>query len=235
MIKRTIKKFTCIMMTLAIVISCAFVYAPVEAATVPAPGQVLSIRATCISTYEATISWGKASGRVNGYTIYRNGKAIRYIENKSMYYKDTGLKASTKYTYQVRAYTFTGKKIRQWYNKKTKRWENSMPSWRVRGGTRLVNEKKYGLASPALVVKTQKAVVIHGEEMHPSKFKKVKKGNKYVWEYSFTKKSTVCKTCKKGMIVTVNYNPKQGSYSYSTTGSDNSKNCHNSKCKRKTP
>ena len=230
--KRTTKKFACIMMTLAVVMSCAFVYAPAEAATVPAPGQVMSIKAIGISTYEATISWGKASGKVDGYTIYRNGKAIKMVSANIRLYKSVNLKASTNYTYYVRAYRLTGEKVKQWYNKKTKKWQSTIPANSIRGDSRIVSVKKYGKASPTLSIKTQKAVVIQGEEMHPSQFKKDKNG-KLV--YSFTKKGTACKTCKVGKTVKVAYDPKQGVYSYSITGRDNSKTCHNAKCKKNTP
>ena len=231
--KRTIaRRALSILMTLTFVLSCAFVYSPAEAAKVPTPKQVLSIKASGISTYEATLRWGAVTGPVKGYTVFRNGKAIKNVKANTRYYKDTSLKASTRYKYYVRAYTFTGKKIKQWYNKKTKKWQATIPAKRIRGQARYVYEKKYGKASPVLSIKTQTAVMIHGEEMHPSKFKKDKNGDLV---YTFTKKGTSCKTCKVGKKVKVEYNPKSKGYSYSITGSDNSTTCHNEKCKMHRP
>jgi chitodextrinase len=79
-------------------------------ATTPAPPDTqpptipTGLTATVISSTEIDLSWTASTDNVGvtGYIIYRNGKQIG--TTTAMSYQSTGLKASTSYTYWVKAY-----------------------------------------------------------------------------------------------------------------------------------
>lgn len=161
------------------------------------------------------IRWGKAKGKVSGYAIYRNGKIIKSVSAITHSFKDAKLKYSTKYKYYIRAYNNTGKKVRQYYNKKTKKWQKTQPAQKYRGGTRLVNSRVYGAASPELSVTTLNPVIIHGKKITPS-----------MCPVTFTKAGTECNVCGKGLVVKISYDKKTKEYDTTVSGKDYSKNCH---------
>jgi len=204
-------------------IAVIFVMAAVLFTSIPAtgfaaavkPGAIYTIAAKDITSESAVIRWGKAKGKVSGYAIYRNGKLIKSVNAKTHSFKNTKLKYSTKYQYYVRAYNLTGKKVRQYYNKKTKKWQSKLPAQKYRGGTRLVNSRVYGAASPKWSVKTMNPIVIHGKKITPS-----------MCPLTFTKAGTECKVCGQGIVVKVSYNKKTEKYSTTLSGKDYSKNCH---------
>lgn len=70
-----------------------------------------------------------------------------------MQFTDTKLKAGTKYTYKVRAYTTY--KQKQWYNKKSKKWVTKKPKKKYRGKKRKVTVKVYGPYSAAKLGRTK--------------------------------------------------------------------------------
>lgn len=70
------------------------------------PTKVGGVTAKTASSSSIKITWTRISGNKNtyGYCIYRNGTHIKTVGNGTSSFTDTGLKASTSYTYQVRAY-----------------------------------------------------------------------------------------------------------------------------------
>ena len=211
-ITRTTKRLI-LVLVMAMVVFAAMPAAGFEAEAAPKkPGTIYTIKAKDITSDAVTIKWGKASGKVSGYAIYRNGKYLTSVNAKTFSYKEKKLKYSTKYTYHVRAFNRTGKKVKQYYNKKTKKWQKKAPSKEFRGKSRRVKNKVYGKKSPAMSVKTLDPVVFHGRVVTPS-----------MCPMTFVIDSTKCKECGKGKTVTITY--KNGSYSSVTKGLDCSKDC----------
>ena len=67
------------------------------------PSQPTGLSATAVLTSQINLSWSASTDNVGatGYNIYRNGTQIASVANTS--YNDTGLSASTLYTYYIRA------------------------------------------------------------------------------------------------------------------------------------
>jgi chitodextrinase len=73
-----------------------------------APGQVLGLAATSISSSQINLSWDSATDNVGvtGYRIYRNGTQIDTTASTN--HADLGLTPSTTYSYTVAAYDAAG-------------------------------------------------------------------------------------------------------------------------------
>ncbi|MFA5860034.1 MAG: fibronectin type III domain-containing protein, partial [Elusimicrobiota bacterium] len=92
----------------------AFEYGSGGGTTPPPPGDTTApsvpanLSATAVSTSQINLSWSASSDAVgvSGYRVYRNGTQINTTANTS--YSDTGLSASTSYTYSVAAYDAAG-------------------------------------------------------------------------------------------------------------------------------
>lgn len=212
-IARTTKRLILALM-MAVVIFAAMPIAGFETEAAPAkPGKIYTIKAKNITSETATIKWSKASGKVSGYSIYRNGKYLAYVNASTFSYKEKHLKYSTKYTYYVRAYYLTGGKVKKYYNKKTEKWQTTLPAKKYRGEARWINRKVYGEKSPILSIKTMAPTVIHGKKITPS-----------MCPTTFIKDGTKCKICGKGKTIKVTY--KNGAYNITITGTDRSKKCN---------
>jgi chitodextrinase len=85
----------------------AYEYAGGQTDTMP-PSVPTGLKATAISTSQVNISWTASSDNVAvaGYKVYKNGNLVATISATS--YSDTGLAASTSYTYAVSAYDSAG-------------------------------------------------------------------------------------------------------------------------------
>jgi chitinase len=77
---------------------------PGGTATAPSAPSGLAVTGTTSSS--AALSWTSPGGTVSGYNVYRNGSKIGTTTSTS--YTDSGLAASTKYTYSVTAYNTIG-------------------------------------------------------------------------------------------------------------------------------
>ena len=77
---------------------------PGGSSSVPSAPSSLSVTGTTSSS--ASLSWSSPGGTVSGYNIYRNGSKVGTTTSTS--YTDSGLSASTKYTYSVTAYNSIG-------------------------------------------------------------------------------------------------------------------------------
>lgn len=143
-IKRTLA------ITLAFALSFTFIPAltdGLDAHAVAKPAKVTKLK------YEGSgqtvkLTWSKVKKNLNGYTIYRNGKAIKSVGKKVLTFKEKGLAPGTTYSYYVRAYRNV--KQKQWYNKKTGKWQKKKPAKKYRGKSKKVTVKLYGKASPTL-------------------------------------------------------------------------------------
>lgn len=212
-ITRSLTKRLGLVIMMAAIIFAAVPVAGFEAnAATVRPGGIYSINANGITAETATLHWAKARGRVTGYAIYRNGKYLTTVSAKTFSYREKKLKSSTKYTYYVRAYNRTGKKIRQYYNKKTKTWQRALPAKKYRGKSRVIRSAVFGAKSPTLTVRTLKPFVKYGRKITPS-----------MCPMTFVDDSTKCKKCGKGQTVKMSY--KNGFYSWTVIGIDRSKKC----------
>lgn len=152
-----------------------------SAASVPTPAKVNLTSATAVGQNTITIKWNWAKNATN-YAVYRDGNCVMRTSTSARSFVQKGLKPGTRYGFKVRAYRTY--KQKQWYNKKTKKWQASQPAKSIRGATRTVTAYKYGpysvtryatTAKPAPAVVT-KTVTINGEKQtltmgKPSKLK----------------------------------------------------------------
>ena len=144
---KTILKRT-VAITLAFTLSFTFIPAftgGLEAHAAAKPAKVTKLKLVK-SGQTVTLTWSKVKKNLNGYTIYRNGKAIKSVGKKVLTFKEKGLAPGTTYSYYVRAYRNV--KQKQWYNKKTGKWQKSKPAKKYRGKSKKVTVRLYGKASP---------------------------------------------------------------------------------------
>ncbi len=73
-----------------------------------APSTPTNLAVTGVTSSSASLSWSQSSDNVGvaGYRIYRNGSQVGTTANRT--FTDTGLSASTRYTYTVAAYDAAG-------------------------------------------------------------------------------------------------------------------------------
>ncbi|MBP3895241.1 MAG: hypothetical protein J6D07_02120, partial [Mogibacterium sp.] len=121
------------------------------------PAQVKKIGVSYSHDY-VSLTWAKVKTKgLSGYTVFRGGKSLKSVNAKTLAYKDKKVKASTKYTYYVKA--FKNVKQKRYYNTKTKKWQAAKPAaknWKGKK-TKTVIVKKYGKASSTMRVKTPAA------------------------------------------------------------------------------
>ena len=96
----------------------------------------------------STLTWSKVKKNLNGYTVFRNGTAIASVGKGTLTFKDSNLETGTTYSYYVKAFKNT--KQKQWFNKKTGKWQKKKPAKKYRGKSKKVKVKVYGKASPTL-------------------------------------------------------------------------------------
>ncbi len=74
--------------------------------SVQAPAAPTGLTVTGTTSSSASLSWTGPGGTVSGYNVYRNGSKVGTTTSSS--YTDSGLSASTGYTYTVTAYNSVG-------------------------------------------------------------------------------------------------------------------------------
>ena len=147
---KSVKNITSILIVFALIFTTIpIISGNIEVYAASKPGQVKSVKVSYNSgTGINTITWKKVSG-ATGYQIYRASGVFTYTPSyKSQYksyakvatissttYKDINFKEFTNNGYKVRAYKYIYKT--QYYNSKTKKWQNSKP------------KKKYYKACPS--------------------------------------------------------------------------------------
>ena len=146
---KTILKRT---LAIALAFAVTFTFIPalsggidVQAATKPAKVTKISLK---VSGQSVTVSWRKLKKNLSGYTVYRDGKAVKNVAKNVTTYSDEGLETGIEYSYYVRAYKNT--KQKQWFNKKTGKWQKKKPAKKYRGKSKKVTVKLYGKASSTL-------------------------------------------------------------------------------------
>lgn len=121
-------------------------------AAVKTPAKVTGVKATAASTSAIKVTWKKAK-YASGYQVYCGSKKVATTTKLTATIKN--LKASTKYSYKVRAY----KKYKQYYNSKKKKWVNSKPKKSQWKGKKTRNRYKYGKFSKVVSATTKAAAV----------------------------------------------------------------------------
>ena len=111
----------------------------------------VTVSASASGQTRAVIKWNKIKSPNNGYAVFRNGAVIAHM-GKKYAFTDTGLKAGTAYTYQIR--TYKTKKVKQWYNKATGKWQKKKPKKKWRGKSRKVTTYTYKKKSNVVTVRT---------------------------------------------------------------------------------
>ena len=107
-----------------------------------------------------TLSWKqltkKQRKKIGGIAVFRNGDVVAKLSKTAKNFTDTGLKAGTSYTYQVKTYKKVTKKTTMWLNKKTGQWQKKKPAKKYRGKKKTFKKisYKYSNASKAVTVKT---------------------------------------------------------------------------------
>lgn len=148
------KTIIVILMTLGLVLSMS---ANTLAATLSAPA-IKSISSTQTSV---TLSWNKITG-ASGYEVCRGSTSLG--KQTALSKTDSGLTASTSYSYKVRAYKKTTVKTKYYYNSKTKKWVTKKPSKKCWKGkkTKYVSSTKYSYSSYSAVksIKTKAPTVV---------------------------------------------------------------------------
>ena len=96
-----------------------------------------------------TLSWSKASGRISGYSVYRNGKKF-CTTGRNERGVTIMIERDKLYKYKVRA--FRRYYVKQWYSRRTHKWQNK----RIKGAkTRRVRKYKYGEFSKVRILDTR--------------------------------------------------------------------------------
>ena len=104
------------------------------------------------------IKWKKLSKKqqkkIGGITVFRDGKPIKNLKKSAKSFSDSMIQDGTKYTYQLKTYKKSTKKVRKYWNKVTKEWQKK----KIKGArTKKVKETiyKYKNASPKMTVVTE--------------------------------------------------------------------------------
>lgn len=145
MLRRIRSVLTILIMAVMIATSFGVVAAPEVNAASGLP-KVSSLSSSACED-SVTLSWAKLGKKqqkkVKGIAIFRDGNLIGKVGKKSISFTDTGLRAGKDYSYSVKTYKATKKK--EWFNKKTNKWQKKKPAKKWRGKSRKVN--KYSRAA----------------------------------------------------------------------------------------
>lgn len=132
----------------------------IDTSALSAPAKVTKLNGWALSQTSIKLTWKKPTKNqlknISGITIYRNGKAIKNLGKNTTSFTNGGLRTGTTYNYVVK--TYRTYKQKQWYNKKTKKWQTKAPTRRYRGKTRWANAKLYsGVARKYVTTKAAPA------------------------------------------------------------------------------
>ena len=144
--KNMMKRLLTTLVIFALVFTCIpAISGTLEADAAAKPAKVQGFKHTSIEKTSAKKKKKKVSKNLKGYTIYRNGKAIKNLGKNTTRFKDSGLKSGRTYSYYIRAYNIVNQK--QWFNNKTGKWQTQKPAKKIRGKSRKVKVKQYGKSS----------------------------------------------------------------------------------------
>lgn len=112
----------------------------------------------------AVLNWKRLSKsemkKITGFAVFRNGKTVKRLGKKKLSFKDFGLEAGQEYTYQVKTYKKT--RTKQWYNKKTGKWQKNKPAKKYRSRSRIVTRYSYKKTSNTVTVMIPKTPEPYG-------------------------------------------------------------------------
>lgn len=158
--RREIKRALSILIAFAVVFTCF----PVLSGTAEADAASScwkNVKASATGEKTTAVSWSKLSTKqqkkIHGITVFRNGKAVKNLSKTATTFNDKNLAVGTKYVYQIKTYKKTTKKVKMWYNKKTKKWQTKKPAKKYRGKKKTLKktEYKYSNASPKKTTTTK--------------------------------------------------------------------------------
>ena len=93
--------------------------------TIPANAATtkITLKATVTGQTTVNLTWNKIKSPYSGYSVFRDGKVIKYFGTGTIKFTDSGLASGSAHTYQIKSY----KKTKQYYNSKTKKWVTKKP------------------------------------------------------------------------------------------------------------
>ncbi len=140
-----LKRNTSVLILMLTALMMCFTAAPVSAVSKPGKVKSLSISASSgeKETHTVRLSWSKVK-KAKGYQVVRNDKEVKKVKSTSA---SVTVKKEGDYKFKVRAYKTYSKK--QWYNKKTNKWQKKRPAKKYRGKSKKVTMYKYGAWSPS--------------------------------------------------------------------------------------
>jgi predicted secreted protein len=74
------------------------------------PTAPTGLSAAAVSTSQVNVAWTASSEAISSYELYRNGSLVGTITHPTVSYSDTGLAASTNYSYTLKSVTASGTK-----------------------------------------------------------------------------------------------------------------------------
>ena len=116
--------------------------------------KTITLYASATGQSTAYLSWNKIKKQQKGYAVFRNGVPIAHL-GKRLSFSDSGLSAGTAYTYQIK--TYKTKKVKQWYNKATGKWQKKKPKKKFRGGSKKIVTYTYKKPSRPVTIVTAAA------------------------------------------------------------------------------
>ena len=116
--------------------------------------KTITLYASATGQSTAYLSWNKIKKQQKGYAVFRNGVPIAHL-GKRLSFSDSGLSAGTAYTYQIK--TYKTKKVKQWYNKATGKWQKKKPKKKFRGGSKKIVTYTYKKPSRPVTIRTAAA------------------------------------------------------------------------------
>ena len=126
----------------------------------------ITLKAKASGKHKVKLSWNKIKNPGKGYAVFRDGKCIKRLGKKKLSFTDTGLKAGTTYQYQIKVYKT--KKVKQWLNKKTGKWQKKKPVAKYRGKKRTITKYTYKKPSRPVRIKTAAAPKPAADKSEPT-------------------------------------------------------------------
>lgn len=124
------------------------------------------------STSQVDVSWTTLSKakqkKITGIAVYRDNKLIKKVDKTKKTFKDTSVNAKRTHKYVLTTYKET--KIKQYYNSKTRKWQNKKPAtkyWKKcptgkYKGKKTRNGKKTTYSNKSVVKYSSKATEVFG-------------------------------------------------------------------------
>lgn len=115
----------------------------------------ITLNASAYGQHGATLRWNKIKSPNSGYAVFRDGSPIAHLGKSKTSFTDSGLDSGTAHTYQIKTYVRKTKK--QWFNKKTQKWQSKKPAKKYRGKSRKVYTYSYKKKSNSRSIRTDYA------------------------------------------------------------------------------